>query len=91
MMSDYENTVAIVRHKTVITTETVLSPFMPTISLLYIHVRTYDYVKVLKRIHLLWSDILTSVYTYIGVLLRITHKSIYTYTCTLATRMTLGY
>ena len=89
MMSDYENTVAIVRHKTVITTETVLSPFMPAISLLYI--RTYDYVKVLKRTHLLWSDILTSVYTYIGVLLRITHRSIYKYTCTLATRMTLGY
>ena len=89
MMSDYENTVAIVRHKTVITTETVLSPFMPAISLLYIH--AYDYVKVLKRIHLLWSDILTSVYTYIGVLLRITHRSIYKYTCTLATRMTLGY
>ena len=78
-----------VRHKTVITTETVLSPFMPAISLLYI--RTYDYVKVLKRIHLLWSDILTSVYTYIGVLLRITHRSVYKYTCTLATRMTLGY
>ena len=58
MTSDCESIVAIVRHMTIITTEAVLSFFLPAISLLQSSSYTQDYID------LLWSDILTNVYTY---------------------------